>query len=100
MKLTELLTAHRKGHCLTETEDALREVVAQAMKTGKPGKLTLTLLVSPADNETVVIKDNIESKIPKPEKNGCIYFPDDDGELHRDNPKQGEFDVVKNAVNE
>lgn len=99
MKLLELLTIQRKGKFVTEAEEKLRSVVQTCMATGKAGSFTIKLKITPTGEETLVVSDDLDIKPPKAETMGSTYYPDAQGELFRDDPKQGEFDVVTTAVN-
>jgi hypothetical protein len=81
----------RNGCCTRELSDALQEVVAAAVKTGKSGSLTLTLTVVPEGSQALV-KDDIKTKVPKLSTQPTIMFIDDDANLTRRHPKQMRLD--------
>lgn len=92
-----MLTAQRKGACLSEADDALRQLVKKCVDTGKKGKLTVTFEVRPTA-DTVTIVDDVATKAPKPEQMGSSFFADDEGNLSKNNPRQVEmFDDEKVA---
>lgn len=80
---------HAKGRAHTEASKKLAEVVEAVMETGKPGSVTVKLTVS-RDKEIksmVKLADSITAKVPI-EPRRSMWFPDDDGQLHRNEPKQ------------
>lgn len=102
MNLTEILSTQRKGKCLIEAQEKFQELVQRCIDTGKKGKFTLVLTVAAADS-TVVLNDKITTNNPEPDKIGTTFYADDDGSLHREDPRQPEFKAVaeaENAVNE
>ena len=67
----------------------LTEVVEAVTETGKPGKVTVTLSIT-RDKEMhhmVKIADSIKATIPV-EPRRSLWFPDHDGTLHRNDPRQ------------
>lgn len=91
MTFTETLTALRKGQCLIEADEALRQLAKACMETGKKGTLTLTLTLKPGDEESVTVLDDVSPKLPKPDTRGSNLFVDEDGNLSRNNPRQLEM---------
>lgn len=87
---SETLALQRKGECLEEASAQLAELVKTCIATGKKGKLTLTLEISPMA-DTVSVRDEITVKQPKQERLGTTFFADDEGHLTRNNPRQAEM---------
>ena len=73
--------------------DELRELVLAVQETGRPGKLTLDIIVKPAstDRATVIVGDKIKVTKPEGERGTTIFFITDDGNLTRHNPMQMSF---------
>lgn len=84
-----VLMQHAKGRAHAEASRRLAEVVEAVMDTGKQGSITIKLTISPdKDGERLVkIADAITAKAPQ-ESRKSLWFPDDDGNLHRNNPNQ------------
>ena len=103
MQLQEILVTQRKGRCLTELQEKLQEVVKAVSATGKTGKLKLVIKIIPK-GETVELHDDIDASIPKPNKFGTIFYPDEKtGALSREDPEQPELPVIAkmaDAVNQ
>lgn len=98
MKFIELIAAQRKGRFITDAEEKLRSVVKTCMDTGKSGVMTIKLKIQPTGEETLVVEDDLDIKPPKPQTMGSTYYPDEQGELFKDDPKQGEFEVVSKVA--
>lgn len=77
-----------------QTQDTLTanlaEIVAAVQATGNAGKLTLELTVKP-NGAQVVIADKITTKVPQENRGDTIFFADEDGGLHRRDPRQHEM---------
>jgi hypothetical protein len=84
-----VLIQHAKGRAHTEASKKLAEVVEAVMETGKAGSITVKLTVSRDKDMHRVVKiaDQVVAKIPT-EPRRSMWFPDDDHQLHRNDPKQ------------
>lgn len=65
----------------------LRELVKAACDTQKAGSMVLKLKVKP-DGRTVIITADVRSTPPKPATGSTFFFPDEVGDLRREDPKQ------------
>lgn len=83
------LITHAKGRANDEMTVQLAQLVQAVKDTGKKGSITLQLVVEPDKKvENVVrIEDKISASIPK-ESRASMWYTDDDGQLHRDDPAQ------------
>lgn len=81
----------RKGKTLLDAQAQLQALVKACSDTGKKGTLTIKLTVGAAEDSTVVLSDDISSKIPKPTTSSTVFYADEDGALFREDPKQKEF---------
>jgi len=86
----EFLWNLKKGAVLAEIGQNLKEVCTAVQNTGKLGALTITLKIKPLENSdgAVTIDVGLTTKMPKPTLGVSIFYVDDDGSLHRDDPKQ------------
>jgi hypothetical protein len=82
------LNDQRSGLTHSELSDALNELIEAVGETGKAGKLTFTVSIKP-EGGMVVVRDEIEVKLPKPDRDPSLFFVDEDNNLTRDNPFQG-----------
>lgn len=87
----EFLEHLRNGTATIEYERKLEEVVKAVTETGKPGKLTLTFTVKPADendNVHVVITETVKAQPPEPGRGRTFLFAQKDGRLGLQDPRQ------------
>jgi hypothetical protein len=87
---TDILREMRKGAVVDELTDQLATVVRGVLATDKPGAVTLTLTVKPqgkGDN-AMIIAAKVGVKEPRDDLPDSIFFADDDGDLHRNDPTQ------------
>ena len=85
------LASQSEGRTATELTDGLAELVRRVKDTGKKGSISLTVAVEPlkgSDNTTFLVKDSINLKLPEFDRSASVYFADDDGGLHRNDPRQ------------
>lgn len=87
-----ILVGHSKGRANDEATKALSQIVEAVKATGKAGKVTVELSVHPVKNNKSIVRieDKVTSSIPR-EPRSSVWFPDDDGALHRNDPNQGEL---------
>ena len=87
-----LLQLHRGGAVLTDLAEAMRVVTEAVQLAGKPGAITLTIAIQPAQRSgAVIVADEIKTKLPKEEKVTSIFFSDENGNLLRNDPRQKEL---------
>lgn len=92
MPFIDTLIELRNGGAAIELSNGLEEVVKAVRTTGKPGKVTLTLSIKPADKgpdvETVFLQDQIKLDAPKPDKKLTLFFANDNNQLTRNDQRQ------------
>jgi hypothetical protein len=89
-----------KGRSHDELSRGLQELVAEVLRTGKPGSISYKVTVKPqAGNEhMVVVLDEIVRKVPRGERASSVFFVTDGHELVRNNPHQPSiFDTHKES---
>jgi hypothetical protein len=91
-EFASVLLNHAKGRAHDEASAKLREAVEAVQQLGKVAKVTVELSVHPVPNNSAVVslQDKVTASIPT-EKRASIWFPDDDGALHRNDPNQREL---------
>ena len=90
-----VLTQLRRGAAVMDASEGLAEVVKAVRKTGKKGKLVLTISVKPLNKgDAVDLEDEVNPKLPKPNMGSSLFFADDDGALVRNDPRQGELKLT------
>lgn len=105
MNIIETLTQQRKGNAIIEATEKLQNLVKACRKTGKKGKMTITLTIKPTNTE-MMLADDIRVDLPKADAAASVFYDDEQGALYRDDPKQHELEfsaveapVEKIAVN-
>jgi hypothetical protein len=85
----------QNGHCLDNLERELRRVVRGVAdsKTGKGGTVALTIRVEPLRkgniaNRAMILQGVIVSKAPEDPPDNNVFFFDDNGGLHLQDPDQ------------
>lgn len=68
----------------------LAEIVEAVNKTGKAGKLTLTVNVG-RDGKMIRVAAVSKATVPKDSVEATAFFADERGGLHRENPRQGKI---------
>lgn len=87
-----VLTQLRRGAAVVDASEGLAELVKSVRATGKKGKLTITIGVAPLNKgDALDVSAEVAVKIPKPDAGSSIFFPEDDGTLVRNDPRQGEL---------
>lgn len=83
------ILTHAKGRAHDELTDQLAKLVQAVKETGKKGTLSLQIVIEPDKKvENVVrVEDKISVSIPK-ESRASMWYTDDEGKLHRDDPAQ------------
>lgn len=88
---TDVLGELGAGQTLEDLSHRLAQVVQAVGDTGKQGKVTLELTVAPNGHGAVALADKITTKVPEPDRGTSLFFTDDDGGLHRRDPRQTEL---------
>jgi hypothetical protein len=92
-ELATLLVQYQKGIAHDKVSQELRDAVAAVQDQGKAATVTLQVKIEPFKGNPDVLSTTITSnaKIPKPAPKPAIYYPDENGGLHRNDPKQREL---------
>jgi hypothetical protein len=91
--ITDILRDIRKGRPVEEATMALADVVRAVDETGKEGSVTIVLKIKPAKHggpEKTLIAE-VKSKKPIADIAPAVFFSDNDGDLHRVDPRQEEM---------
>src|SRR5580704_8181361 len=91
--ITDVLRDIRKGRPVEEATQALADVVRAVDETGKEGSVTVTLKIKPSKHggpEKTLIAE-VKAKKPVADIAPAVFFSDEDGDLHRVDPKQEEM---------
>lgn len=78
------LALQRKGSLANELAEALTTVNRAVVETGKAGSVTLTIKIKAAGDEvSVIVTDEVKSKVPEFDRGQSVFFVDEDGNPHR-----------------
>ena len=91
------LVEQSQGRTHAELSEGLRDLVARVIDTGKKGSITLTVAVAPMKDNTgvLVVSDVIKLNLPEHDRSASIFWPDQAGNLVRNDPNQASiFDVI------
>lgn len=82
------LQEQRGGLTHAELTGALHELAEAVTTYAKPGSLTLTIKLKPAEGDrgAVIVADDVTLKAPQPDRAPAVYFVDEAHNLTRDNP--------------
>lgn len=89
------LLEQARGKTHDELSQALHDVTAKVIETGKKGSLTLTLSIGLLDKDPsngLVITDQIKTKMPEHDRPASVFYPDRHGNLSRRDPGQLSFE--------
>lgn len=83
----------RGGHALDAADRELKDLIQAIKATGKKGKITLSLTITPDKNDARIVTLDPDYKIDKPRKKFASghAFVADDFSLSRDDPAQLEL---------
>lgn len=91
----------RQGNLLADIDDAIKECSSAVVERNKSGKVVITLTIKPATktaSNSVIISDEVTTKLPKLPTGESILFAGDDGELFDSDPRQGKLAFEKVAL--
>jgi hypothetical protein len=91
--ITDIMREVRRGRGVELASDMLAEVVRAVGESGKKGSVTIKLTVSPEDGggSQRNISMSVTSSVPRVSIPDAVFFADEEGDLHRSDPDQGEM---------
>lgn len=97
---THTVNQLRNGRTQEELSEKLNEVVNACRDTGKVGEITLKIKVYPDKGDTgqYFLKDDVTTKAPKPDRGQTIMFGTPEGNLQRNDPRQGDLPLKEVAA--
>lgn len=83
----------RRGRTAEELSEQLADAVEAARMTGKAAAVTLTIKIKPESGMegTYSLEDDVNAKIPKPDRGRTVLFGTADGNLLTHDPNQQEL---------
>lgn len=91
------LREQSSGQSHDELSEALYDLVQRVRDTGKKGQLIYTIEIGclKGDDTTLVASDAIKLKLPEHDRRTTFFFPDRNGNLSREDPRQMRFDFLR-----
>lgn len=88
--ITDVLREVRKGLVVDRATQLMSEVVLAVLATGRAGKVVLTLNIkpNPGASDQILFAADVKKQEPQQVIPDAIFFVDDDGFLHRSDPRQ------------
>ncbi len=92
-EFAELLLTHARGRAHTTASKLLRDAVEAVRTTRRTATVTVQFSITTIKNNPAVVQvsDKVSAKIPE-EKQDSIWYTDDEGGLHRNDPYQMRMD--------
>jgi len=92
----------RDGQVLDEFSMHLHDAVSAVQALGKPAEVSITIKVKPFSktrvmNPALAFEAEVTSKLPKPDREGDIFFVDDNGNPTRNQTRQSDLTGLKIA---
>lgn len=96
-ELIAFLTPLADGELVPEFNNQLHALVKAVRDTGKGGSISLNIKIAPWNGNIskLIVTTEINDKTPKLTQQPSIYFSDEDGGLHRNDPAQTTFKFDK-----
>lgn len=94
VNLLDVMADIRCGDFVFDASTELEKMIAAVRDTKKTGTLVISLKIEPlsaGNADTVKVIDDINAKMPKPDKLSSIFFTSDDNRLLRNDPNQMKF---------
>jgi hypothetical protein len=88
----------RHGETLRELNEELYAVVQAVRATGVKGSMMLTITVKPAskgDVGTLMLEEDLKTKLPRLARGSTILFATDNGLLTRQDPRQPQLEFLR-----
>lgn len=92
--LMPVLNAIDRGDLWADAETKLEELVAATQDTGKGGKLTITISITPNKKTgTVEVGGDVKATLPKAQRRDSVFFITPEGRLCRHDTRQ--YDLLE-----
>lgn len=98
LPIIETLARLEGGTMLHDAGDKLSELVQAVDRTGKAGKLTITITVRKATSQTQAVAAKVELKAPKEPQLETLLYPTPEGNLLAEDPRQSTLPLHTVAV--
>lgn len=91
----------RDGRTHAEMTEKFAQLVKEVEQSGKGGTIVLTVKVAPASRaqpiDKVIVQPSVKLNSPKPDVGEDFFWIDDDSQLSRNHPRQGDLPLREAA---
>lgn len=95
---TQTLEAMRFGELSDELTKKLRDLTLKVDDRKRAGSLTLTIKLKPGSGGQIELVDDIKVTEPKADKGSTLMFATPEGNLQRNDPRQGELEGIRSVA--
>lgn len=92
---SDTLRQIRFGELQDELTEQLNALTTACTKSGRAGELVLKIKLKPGKGGQVEVLDDLNVKMPKPERGTSIFFATPEGNLQREDPRQMELPELR-----
>jgi hypothetical protein len=85
-------------HCAVQMDDAVRDAIKAARKSGKAAEVTVKVKVTPGPERRVGLSVAVAKKLPMAPIQPVMRYADADGSLHDSDPEQGKFPFTPTPI--
>jgi len=89
----DMMSKHRRGFALNKASTKLREALIASRDTGAKSTVTVTVNITPAEDDQMTISIQAVNKLPDEKLPGGTFWVDDDGNLMTSDPRQKELPI-------
>ena len=89
------LGRHDGGHVIDTADEALKDVIAAVMRTGKKGSVSITMSVGANGETGLEVSCKVKATAPEVEFGKSFYFMGKQGELTRNAPQYVQDTLLK-----
>lgn len=90
-QIADVLRDLTGGQTYDELNAALAEVVGAVVRTRKAGEISIKLKIKANGETSVMIVDEIKTKVPQEARGETLFFTTSNGDLIRDDPRQSKL---------
>lgn len=91
--IIELLSGFRSGRLLDHCNEELTKLAAAVAEFNAPGEITITVKLNPKAEGQVIAVARVKTKAPTKPVGDAIFYVTEDGQLGRDDPRQGALPI-------
>lgn len=92
----------RDGRTHAEMSEKFAQLIKEVEQSGKAGSVTLTIKVAPASRaqpiDKIIVQPTVKLVSPKPDVGEDFFWLDDDSQLSRNHPRQGDLPLREAAA--